>query len=73
MAITTIQSAIEISDVGQLVTSEIVEDEANSVWVRKVEVYSLPNENGQRDLLFTMRLLAAEEINLELLAPSQRF
>lgn len=74
MAITTIQQACQVSDVGIITVSDTTHDDDNDVWVREFKAFG-PAEtvSGVRPLLFTLRLTAATAEALSLSAPVQTF
>lgn len=73
MSITTIQQSTEVSDVGMVTVSDIVEDTENEVFVREIRAYSVPNTLGTRTLLFTLKVTADDESYIELNAPASTF
>lgn len=72
MTISTIQQAVEVSDVGITTLSETVHDNVNSVWVRELKVFG-DEVSGVRPVLYTLRMTAATEEALTFKAPVQTF
>lgn len=74
MAITTIQQATEVTDVGLTTLSEIIRDEPNNVYVRELKTFGAADTvSGIRPLLFTLRMTSGTEAPLQLTAPAQTF
>jgi hypothetical protein len=77
MTINTLQLSSEVTDVGLVTISDIVEDtddEDNTVYVREIKVFSeIPSGGTTRTLLYTLRLTASEETSVQLVAPAQTF
>lgn len=72
MAISTIQQATEVSEVGITTLSETVHDDVNDVWVRELKAFG-EESGGVRPLLFTLRLTASTSEALSFTAPAQTF
>lgn len=68
MTISTTQQAIEVTEVGDVIMTAIVAEDAN--WVREFRVFGVPIE-GESDapLLFTLRVVAADKASLEVTTP----
>jgi len=78
MTITTIQQAVIITEVGLITVGDIVDgDEENQVEsgmkVREIRVLGEADGEGQRPLLYTLRLVGATTVNVQLNAPAQVF
>jgi hypothetical protein len=75
MAIVTIQQSTEVSEVGLVTISDVVEDEEaeTTTFVREIKAFGVPDIGGTRTLMFTLRLTAATEAGVKLQAPEQTF
>lgn len=73
MSITTLQQSTEVTGVGMVTISDIVEDTTNDVFIREIKVFGEADSSGGRTLIFTLRLSAIEEDSVVLNAPAQTF
>lgn len=70
MSVTTVLQATSVDNVGSVVLSSITQDPVSYLWIRTVQVYSIPDNNGNRVLQFTLTLSGATQQSVELTAPS---
>lgn len=73
MTVTTIQQVVEVTEVGMLTATDIVEDPDTHLFVREIRAYGEPVGLGTRPLLFTLKLTASSEAFVQLSAPIQTF
>ena len=77
MTISVLQQTTEVTDVGQISATDIVEtqdENGGTIYVREIRAYSAPaDESSSQALLFTLRMVSPTKANLELNAPVQTF
>lgn len=73
MSITITAQSVEVTDIGSVQITDIVESEdedQNTIYVREIRVYT---SDVSPKLVFTLKLVGATENIVELQAPAQTF
>ena len=69
MAVQTIIQSTLVDTVGSVVLSAITQDPATNLFIRTIQVYALPDINGNVNLQFTLTVSGATQSAVEMSSP----